>query len=242
MNLSLRMQAVSALVREVDCLADVGCDHGYVSIDLVKRNVAKHVIAMDVRPGPLSCARENICEEGLSEKIETRLSDGLEGLAPGEVQAVVIAGMGGDLMLRILKEHPEVLEACDQLVLQPQSEVARVREEIFSLGFAIDAEDMVLDDGKHYMMFSCRNLTTCVEPSDNDAFTRAAWENPTEYRYGRFLLIEHNPVIKAFLEREYQKFEDILSALHAKGGHEERIIELEREQAYRREALSYYEM
>ena len=241
MNLSKRMSAVCALVRPAETIADIGCDHGYVSIELVRAGCAKRVIAADVRPGPLAAAEKNIGLAGMSDRIETRLSDGFHEIRPGEAQAAVIAGMGGDLCLRILREAPEVLRGIRQLVLQPQSEIARVREEIFSLGFAIDAEDMVEEDGKHYMMFSAVNVGMLPETLP-EGFTTKAWGNPAEYRYGRFLLAEQNPVLRAFLAREYQKFEEVLENLRVSGVHPERMAELAAEQRYREEALSRYEM
>ena len=83
--------------------ADVGCDHGYVSIYLVQRGIAKSVIAMDVRKGPLSAAGANISEYGLEDLISTRLSDGVKELEKGEANAIVIAGMGGKLMERLIE-------------------------------------------------------------------------------------------------------------------------------------------
>ena len=242
-KLSARLAACAALVRNGKRLADVGCDHGYVSMEMIRRGIADRVIAADVRTGPLAIARANIEEAGLSERIETRLSDGLRGFAPGEVQAAVIAGMGGDLCLRILKASPEVLSGVSRLVLQPQSEIARVREEIFSLGFAIDAEDMVEEDHKFYMMFSAVNVKMLPEDSlMPEGFSREAWGSAAEYEYGRFLLRQRHPVLKRFLDREYEKTCRLLEELRVRGVHPERLAQLEEEQDVRREALSYYEM
>ena len=84
MQISKRLQAVSDMVTSCDCLADVGTDHGYIPISLVRRGIAVRAVAMDVNQGPLNRAKENIEANGLSERIETRLSDGLSALAPGE--------------------------------------------------------------------------------------------------------------------------------------------------------------
>ena len=240
MMLSGRMEAIVSLVKKTPSLADIGCDHGYVSIALVERGIADRVLAMDVRRGPLRRAKENVAARRLEDRIEIRLSDGLEKLLPGEVQTIVIAGMGGETMLSILCAHPEILASCSQLVLQPQSEIAKVREAVFSLGFAIDAEEMTEEDGKHYMMFSCVPCRTLPEEQAKP------WEDPVEYRYGRYLLECRHPVLKAFLEKAYRKFAEILAALEADGEASEkrlsRIRELMEEQKYREEALSCYEM
>ena len=108
--LSKRMEAVvnmvspqSLVVPEKKCIADIGCDHAYVSIALMERGLADKVIAMDVRKGPLEIAAKNVAEYGMENNIELRLSDGMERLKPGEADAIIIAGMGGLLMCSILE-------------------------------------------------------------------------------------------------------------------------------------------
>ena len=107
MQLSIRMQAVADMVTPGGRIADIGTDHGYVPIYLVEQNKTDHAIAMDVRKGPLARAGENIVRFGCSDRIETRLSDGLAMLKPGEADTVIIAGMGGLLTIRILEGTSE---------------------------------------------------------------------------------------------------------------------------------------
>lgn len=102
MQLSLRLSAIAGLVTRGNRLVDVGCDHGYLPVSLYLDGKIPGAIAMDVRKGPLSRAQEHISQYGLDAYIETRLSDGLEALKPGEGDTLVIAGMGGPLMERIL--------------------------------------------------------------------------------------------------------------------------------------------
>ena len=116
--------------------ADVGCDHGYVSIYLIRQQIAEHVIAMDVREGPLARARQNVEREGLTAYIQTRLSDGLKELSGGEAETVICAGMGGRLIVRILSEGGIREKGIRQLVLQPQSEIAFVRHALYEHGVA----------------------------------------------------------------------------------------------------------
>ncbi len=101
-ELSKRMYMVASMVDKGGSVADIGCDHAYVSIYLIEQNIAAKVIAMDVRTGPLDIAKKNINSHGLSDKIEVRLSDGLEKLSIGEVNTVIIAGMGGQLIIDII--------------------------------------------------------------------------------------------------------------------------------------------
>ena len=152
MQLSKRLLAVSEMVTSNSRLADIGTDHAYIPIYLVENQRVPHAIAMDVNKGPLNRAKENIELHGLKEYIETRLSDGAAALRNGEVDSVVIAGMGGGLVIKILTEGSEVLESVKELILQPQSELAFVRRFLQENQFAVIEENMVLDEGKYYPM------------------------------------------------------------------------------------------
>lgn len=131
-------------------VADIGCDHGYVSIYLVESGIASRAIAMDVRKGPLSGALNNIHDFGFSDHIKTRLSDGLKALEPGEADAIIIAGMGGKLMMRILEEGDPVALGVHFGVLQPQSDLGEFRKYLRDKGYVILDEKIVFDDGKYY--------------------------------------------------------------------------------------------
>ncbi len=156
LKLSERLQAVAAMVTEGGVVCDVGCDHGFVPVCLVKSGISPKVIAMDINEGPLQAAREHIGEYLLADYIETRLSDGLEALRPGEADTVICAGMGGRLAVRILEEGKGKLKGVRELILQPQSELQYVREYLRKQGYFIADENMVLEDGKYYpMMRAC---------------------------------------------------------------------------------------
>lgn len=154
-TLSNRMAAVADLVPKGSAVCDIGCDHGFIAIYLAEKGICPKVIAMDVNKGPLFRAREHIESAGLSSYIETRLSDGLEKLEPGEADCMIAAGMGGRLTVKILSDYPEKRKSLRFLVLQPQSETAFVRRFLRENGFAIRREDMAFEDGKFYpMMFA----------------------------------------------------------------------------------------
>ena len=104
MKLSKRLETIASFVPEGSRIADIGTDHGYIPIHLVQEGKAKHASAMDVRKGPLLRAQSHIQEAGLIDAIEVRLSDGLLKLEKDEADCVVIAGMGGELMIPILEE------------------------------------------------------------------------------------------------------------------------------------------
>lgn len=205
-ELSRRMEAVVGMVTpQTGTVADVGCDHAYVSIALVKRELCRRVIAMDVRTGPLQIARDNILNYGESERILLRQSDGLTGLAPGEADSVILAGMGGLLITRILKDGMEILtgEQAPALILQPQSDIREVRLFLYQNGYHIIREQMVFEDGKYYTVMLAERKTEVREASYTEI----------ELLYGRCGLQGKNPVLFAYLEWEQGVLEKILEKL-----------------------------
>ena len=122
MKLSERLELVLSFVEPGESAADVGTDHGHVPVELVRRTIVKKAVAMDVRKGPLSRATENIALAGLADKIETSTSDGVAKLQPGEADSVVIAGMGGELIIKILENGRHMWDSVKQWVLSPQPE------------------------------------------------------------------------------------------------------------------------
>lgn len=200
-KLSQRMQALCALLKKADRVADIGCDHAHVSIYLIQENIARHVIAMDIGKGPLQRAKENICEYGLASCIETRLSNGAQRLQQGEVEACIIAGMGGMLMKGILSDGLMLFKDMKQLVLQPQSDLKDFRYFLSENGFWIEDEDFVYEDGKFYPMMRV------VPRTQNYSLTEA------EALYGPCLIKNKNKVLKDFLKYEYKQKEEILLRL-----------------------------
>ena len=147
LQISRRLKAVAGFVGKGCVLADVGCDHGYYPHLSAAEGTDSEAIAMDVNEGPLLRAKAHIREWGLENYIETRLSDGVQALKRGEVQSVVIAGMGGPLMEKILLEGREVLLEISELILQPQSEIAHFRKFLAQQGYRIVQEDMIEEEG-----------------------------------------------------------------------------------------------
>lgn len=152
MLLSDRMRAVVELVQPCKSIADIGCDHGYVAMEIVRSNKCRHVIAMDINRGPLERARHNIMDYDMQDYIEIRLSDGVKELNTGESEGIICAGMGGKLIISILEQGRGLVAEMKQVILQPQSELGEVREYLRENGFIIEKEDMIYEDGKYYPM------------------------------------------------------------------------------------------
>ncbi len=152
MELSKRMKAVADMVTPGLVVADVGCDHGFVSIYLYEKKIAPKVFAMDVRTGPLDRARKHIQGYGYAPYIEIRLSDGVKELQKGEADALICAGMGGRLMAKILKDGYDKIKEMKELVLQPQSDLEGFRIFLRTHHFRINKECMLKEEGKYYVV------------------------------------------------------------------------------------------
>lgn len=231
-HLSNRLRMNAAFVTPGNRLADVGTDHGYIPIVLVQEGRIPSALAMDVNVGPLERAKEHIQEFQLESSIHTRLSDGVQALHPGEADSVLIAGMGGALMIRILEQGKEVLTTVKELILQPQSEIDDVRHYLEHAGYVIAGEDMVCEDGKYY------TAMRAVHGSMH-------YDTQIEYQYGSLLLQEKHPVLKQYLEKRREVCKDIMVSLQQNGKDaqrvESRIEELRQEIQLLTEALRYFE-
>ena len=240
MELSKSLRAVASFVTAGYRLADIGTDHAYIPIELVRTGHIPQAIAMDVNQGPLERAEENIREHGLSAQIRTRLSDGFSALEPGEADSAVIAGMGGGLTIRILREGERVVSALGECVLQPQSEIEKVRAFLLEEGFLFIAEDMTEEEGKYYPMMKVAPPQSRTE-EEGKYPDSLAWDE-TELLYGKYLLQSRNPVLRKYLEREQQIKSGILKGLNSQNSARifERRRELEKELEHIEKGLMRY--
>jgi tRNA (adenine22-N1)-methyltransferase len=228
MKLSNRLKTIASFVPEGSKVADIGTDHGYIPIHLVQEGKAKHAIAMDVRTGPLLRAESHIAEAGLSDMIEVRLSDGLLKLKKEEADCVVIAGMGGELMIHILEEGRDLWDNIPCWVLSPQSELQKMRRFLMEQAFFVEQETMIKEDGKYYVVMRAVR-TSCASADDGREIS---------YRYGKSLLESKDPVLAEYLKNEEVQLGEILKGL-SKGeteSAERRMRELKTELSWNKEA------
>lgn len=206
--LSERLLAIAKMITPGVPVADIGCDHAYLSIYLIRESVAPYVIGCDVNAGPIIIAKENVADAGLSERIDLRQGDGLSCIEKGEVKSVVLAGMGGKLMIRILMEGEEVLNDVSEIILEPQSDVSAVRHFLEDNGFRIISENMICEEDKFY-------------PIIKAVHGEMKLEEEVYYRYGKVLLREENPALHEFLIKEHSYLEELLEELseNAKAAH-----------------------
>lgn len=239
-KISRRMKRLASLVSEGAVLADVGTDHGYLPIYLLQAGRIRRAFALDIKEGPLLRAKEHIRAFGLEDYITVRRSDGVAALLAGEADSVLIAGMGGGTMLHILEEGKEVILAAKELILQPQSEISRVREYICRNGYRIDREDMVYEDGKYYPMLHviCKG---CGDGFSCGDFSKQEWQ--MFLRYGKCLFDGGGGVLGQYLKDQIKQYEAILESLSAQQKTEavlKRREEILAELTVARRAMAYH--
>lgn len=193
---------IEAIVNEVnsDTLADIACDHAYISINAVERLKARRSIACDLNAASLEKAKRNICKQNLCNKIETRLVNGLEGINDSEADTVVIAGVGGRLCIEILNSNPEKVRGFKKLILQPQSETELLRRYLHEAGFKITSENIICDNEIFYTVISAEAGTDC-EYSE------------CEYVFGKIQIIKNQTILKEYINIEIAKINEIVKTL-----------------------------
>lgn len=237
-RISDRLAHLADMVSKDAVLADVGTDHGYIPIYLIQTGKIKKAFAMDIGKGPLLRAKEHIKNCGLGEYITLRLSDGLAALEPNEADAVLIAGMGGSVTIHILEEGQEIIPFLKELILQPQSEISKVREYLYQKGYCIDREDMVFEDGKYYPMMHITLAKT------QDDFIDSLEEQQIFFRYGRRLLEDGHPLLRQYLIHiagQYETIQDNLKKQKQTDAITGRLHQITEELDYVRKALKYWE-
>ncbi|MGI6118172.1 MAG: tRNA (adenine(22)-N(1))-methyltransferase [Bilifractor sp.] len=255
-RLSDRLTAVAEMLRIGKRPADIGCDHAYVPIRLCETGKIRSAIAADVRKGPLEIAADHIARHGLADRIETRLSDGFRNIRKGEADSALIAGMGGMLICRILTEGRDILPTLRELVLEPQSDVDRVRSLLtegrdLSCRFRIDDEKMICEGGKYYPVIHAVPVTETSgatgaesgcggEPAGNFPLS------PEQLLYGPVMLEKRDPVLRSYLEKRQKTLREIESSLVYASGYGtertgKRLAEIRGEIACCERALGYYE-
>ena len=183
-----------------DVIMDVGTDHGYIAIELIKRNLADKVIASDINKDPLNKAKLNVSLEGLSNKIELRLGGGLTPVKDKEVNGVLIAGMGGNLIRDILENDIKKVKNMDYLVLQPAQNPEVLREYLYISVYEIIDEDVCFDEGKYYEVFK-------VKYKENNS---TKLEN-IFYEVSPILLNKKSDVFKDYLYEKIDKYKKVKS-------------------------------
>lgn len=242
-KLSQRMHALVDMVEERR-IADIGCDHAFVPIYLIQSGKADYVVAMDVRKGPLAIADANIATYGCKDSIRLRLSDGFEELAQGEVSCAILAGMGGRLMVEILKRGTVHTDGGIHLILQPQSELYELRKYLSEINYAIVREKMLVEEEKYYTVMRAvpenevgQAMVGSEKTNEMDSISKELL-----YTYGSCLIREKDTILRQYLIKTRQKNQELLEKLahiHTDGANS-RIQMLEEENRQIAAVLCYY--
>ena len=212
--LSPRLQTIANQVKRPARVADIGTDHGYIPIYLVKHKICPYVIASDVKSGPVSRARDNVSKYCFNKEIDVRLGYGLERVSVGEVDTVIIAGMGGVLMCEIMISSLTLLQGMRRLILQPMIGQEEVRKWLEQNHFTIVDEALAAEDHKIYQII-------VAEPGKQKI------EKEVYYHIGKHLIDKKHPLLQPLLQHKIKEMRQIIQniAQHSSRDHTERLQE-----------------
>ena len=148
-KLSKRLEMVASLISKNSKVADIGADHGYLISYLVEYGLISRAYACENKKGPFSRLKENIKEYNLLDKIQVELSDGISTL-PTDIDTVIIAGMGGDTVKKIIYDSLDKLININCFIISSHTKMYEVRETLTSLGYYIEDENACFDEDKFY--------------------------------------------------------------------------------------------
>lgn len=239
MKLSKRLAMVAGMITKGHIVCDIGTDHGYIPIFMVQNDFSPCAYACDVNEGPLAIATQNIAANNLEDRISCILSDGLKEVADkidSTNLSIVIAGMGGLLIKRILADDISFAKASGELILSPHSEIVEVRHFLLDNGFLISDEDMVLEDGKFYTVIKATTKAYSDEKTNVEEYSAI------DYMFGKKLLDSCNPVLYQFILKELDTAKKIIENLteNGKEGSSKRIEEISQKVEYLNEAKKRY--
>jgi tRNA (adenine22-N1)-methyltransferase len=214
--LSARLRSAVPYLKRGGAVIDVGTDHAYLPIYLVSEGISSRALACDINRGPIESAARNIAAAGLKDKIDTLCTDGLHGAEQFDPDDIMIFGMGGELIIRILSEAPWVKDAGIGLVLQPMTRAHLLRRWLLENGFAIVGETITHED-RYYQTLAARYCGKREEYTEE------------ELLLGRLNIENNAPHLGGFIEHEIGVWQAILRgksrAVDADTRDEERVLE-----------------
>ena len=186
-----RIETILSMIPPCGVAADIGTDHGRVALAILKRGIAGRVIAADISAASLSKAQSLAATQGVAE-METRLGDGLRPLEPGEVDAAVLAGMGGRLIARILGDRNDVARRMYTLILQPMHSLRDLRQWLYDHEYRIMAERLAREGARYYHVLK-------VIPGRDELIL------PRNMEIGRKLMEDRDPLLPSYLHHLIRK-------------------------------------
>lgn len=199
MDKSKRIEFIVSNLEKVTTLADIGTDHGYVPLLALRNELCEKAIACDINKEPLAKGKLNAILEGIDDKIEFRLGNGFEPLNINEVEEVVIAGMGGNLIRDIIQKDLSKVASCNYLVLIPAQNPEVLREYLYKNDFEVITEDLCFDEGIYYELFKVRKAEGQATELDS-----------IYYEISPMLLRSKHPLMKDYIDYKIDEYNRIL--------------------------------
>lgn len=211
--ISKRLQYIVDFVTYFETIADIGCDHGYVCIELIKNNKVKKAIASDISYPSLKKTIDFVKVNNIDDRIETRVGDGLDVLNKDEVDAVIVAGMGGVLISDILKKNYNLKfkEKNPLLILQPVQQVKDLRYYLYENKFEIVDEDIVFDMGKYYNIIVAKKINEI-----SNTYLTIEKCKDVYMEYGILNIIKKNILVREILEERIKNSKKLFDDLKQK--------------------------
>lgn len=216
-HLRPRLQALADMITYFPTIMDVGCDHGRLGISLLQQGKAGHIIASDISAPSLEKAKILAEKCGLGDKVSTRVSNGLMDAAPGETDALVIAGMGGELIASILGARPDVAKSAKLILMQPMRGIEELRSFLFENGYAVTNEVLCEDAGRIYQIIA-------AVPNASPSFP--AWFPKDEFSVGPLLFEKKDPLLVKMLTQYKDAHIQRLDKANKKGVSPEPLLEI----------------
>lgn len=209
MKLTDRLLKIASLVSDDKKIADIGTDHGYIPVYLLKEGRVPFAVLADVNKGPLDNARKEVIQNNLLEKVDLRLGSGIEVLEIGEVEEVIIAGMGGILISELLEAKKEVAHSIEKLILQPMQAQEELRRYLLNNGYEILKEVLVREDFRIYEIIVAKytGKNTIIE-------------DEIQFEVGIKLLENKDSLFYDFIEKKIKTYSAIVNQLEGKNGEE----------------------
>ena len=216
MKLTDRLLKIASLVTEGKRVADIGTDHGYIPVYLLNQGKVPYAILADVNKGPLENARGEVRHNKLLDKVDLRLGSGIEVLEKGEVDEVIIAGMGGILISELLEAKLEVAHSVDKLILQPMQAQNELRKYLLNNGFEILDEVLVKEDFRIYEIIIAKYTGKNTVVTDD-----------IYYEVGTKLIENKDPLLNEFIDKKIYMYNSIIKKIEGKSseGIEKKIKE-----------------
>lgn len=211
--ISKRLQYIVDFVTYFETIADIGCDHGYVCIELIKNNKVKKAIASDISYPSLKKTIDFVKVNNIDDRVETRVGDGLDVLNKDEVDAVIVAGMGGVLISDILKKNYNLKfkEKNPLLILQPVQQAKDLRYYLYENKFEIVDEDIVFDMGKYYNIIVAKKINEI-----SNTYLTIEKCKDVYMEYGILNIIKKNILVREILEERIKNSKKLFDDLKQK--------------------------